>query len=261
MSNEKTQRLTDSPRKPTHLQVSRKLSRGGDDDDDIYDMEEYYNLQERRGSSQSMSRYNSCPQLADVEEDLQECFEKTVDDINTNVGALSHDLTYTGTTHSRSPLLQRKQYLENGQVSDTPTPPSTPKSRRSIISSRDSLLSSPDKTFVSTSPFASPRLLLRKQMQLSALGRDSSEDSLSELNVKQAELSVENVNRFAEIQSGDDIQKVKSDGRKAKAPVVTVTHHVGERDTLNKCENWLQTLNIAKQDRIKSRSHIQLPPI
>jgi len=44
----------DSPRKPHYLNVGRKLSRAGEDS---FDADDYAcNLQERRGSSQSMSR-------------------------------------------------------------------------------------------------------------------------------------------------------------------------------------------------------------
>lgn len=265
MSDEK--RHADSPRKLTHLQVARKLSRGADDsfDADEY-ANEYYNYQDRRSSGQSISRFNSCPQLAEQDTDSRrESYEQTTDDIYTGSNARSRELQCVF-IQGPSPLLQRKSFLENGQVSDTPTPPSTPKSRRSAFSSRDSLLSSPDKTYV-TSPFASPRLLLRKQQIKSALSRDSSADSLTDKFIgdtkKQLPLSVGNLNKFEEIKSKDEILKSPNDDER-----LSKLHRPRGRsiqpemsDTVNKCENWLQTLNIVQTDRIKSRSNIQLPPI
>ncbi|XP_045191228.2 uncharacterized protein LOC123548064 [Mercenaria mercenaria] len=259
------QKHKESPRKLSHLQVARKLSRGADDifDTDEY-ANEYYNYQDRRSSSQSISRYNSCPQLLDQEpETRNESYEQTTDDINTgsSVPYLERQCVFV---QGPSPVLQRKLYVENGQVSETPTPPSTPKSRRSGFSSRESLLSSPDKTF--TSPFTSPRLLLRKQLIQSALSRDSSIDSLTDKSVgepdKKVPLSVENLNRFDDLKSKDEALKSPKEekgkvhkvrGRRSIQPEVS--------DTVNKCENWLQTLQIVQTDRIKSRSNIQLPPI
>lgn len=264
MTDEK--KYKESPRKLSHLQVSRKLSRGADDSFDADDYaNEYYNYQDRRSSSQSISRFNSCPQLLDQDPETRpESYEQTTDDINTGLSApyLERQCVFV---QGPSPVLQRKLYVENGQISDTPTPPSTPKSRRSAFSSRESLLSSPDKTF--TSPFTSPRLLLRKQLIQSALSRDSSIDSLTEKSTsettKKVPLSVENLNKFDEIKSKDeslksskeDVGKIhyKVRGRRSIQPEVT--------ETVNKCENWLQTLQIVQTDRIKSRSNIQLPPI
>lgn len=255
----------ESPRKLSHLQVSRKLSRGGDDSLDVDEYaKEYYNSQDRRSSSQSISRFNSCPQLDQEAETHSESYEHTTDDINTG---------YTGryTEHQcvivqgPSPLLQRKVYLENGEMSDTPTPPSTPKSRRSAFSSRESLLSSPDKTYV-PSPFTSPRLLLRKQLIQSALSRDSSVESLTEKSAgdtaKKVPLSVENLNRFDEIKSKDESVKIpKEESEKSHKPRGRRSIQPEISDTVNKCENWLQSLQIVQTDRIKSRSNIQLPPI
>lgn len=266
MTEEKSQRLTDSPRKRTHLQVSRKLSRSGEDSFDADDYaNDYYNFQERRCSSQSISRYNSCPQLAEGDPENKLPYEVTVDDISTNTSALDRELKCV-IIQGPSPLLQKKVFLENGQISDTPTPPSTPRSRRSLVSSRDSLLSSPDKPHV-TSPFASPRLLLRKQLIQSALSRDSSIDSLNDKSPNDATrklpLSVENLSKFDEIKS--DEQTVPQDKgspdiqnkHRAKKP----SHSQEVSETVNKCENWLQNINLAQRDKIKSRSHIQLPPI
>ncbi|XP_052249870.1 uncharacterized protein LOC127857510 isoform X2 [Dreissena polymorpha] len=266
MSEEKSTRLTDSPRKITHLQVTRKLSRGGGDsvDADEY-ASEYYNFQDRRGSSQSITRYNSCPQLAEGDSEHTESYERTVDDINTNTSALNRDM-HCVIIQGPSPLFNRKGLRENGQVSDTPTPPSTPKSRRSVVSSRDSLLSSPDKLCV-TSPIASPRLLLRKQLIRSALSRDSSVDSLKDQspvdNQKKIPLSVENLSKFDEIKTGDEPintivgQTVRIGSVRSRKMSQTIE----ASESLSKCENWLQTLNIAQTDKVKSRSHIQLPPI
>lgn len=260
MAEEKPKRLTDSPRKRTHLQVTRKLSRSGEDSFDTDDYaNDYYNFQERRCSSQSISRYNSCPQLVEGDTDHSLPYEKTVDDINTNTGALDRELQCV-VIQGPSPLFQRKVFYENGQVSDTPTPPSTPKSRRSIMSSRDSLLSSPDK------PFASPRLLLRKQLIKSALSRDSSFDSLNDKSPLEGSnklpLSVENLSKFDEIKT-DEVEKSGKEGveiqQKLRAKKMGHAHDVSE--TVNKCESWLQNIHLAQTDKIKSRSHIQLPPI
>lgn len=266
MAEDKTHRLSDSPRKRTYLQVNRKLSRSGEDSFDTDDYaNDYYNFQERRCSSQSISRYNSCPQLAEGDTEHALPYETTVDDINTNTGALNRDLQCV-VIQGPSPLLQRKVFLENGQVSDTPTPPSTPKSRRSLMSSRDSILSSPDKPYVS-SPFASPRLLLRKQLIKSALSRDSSFDSLNDKSPIEGSnklpLSVENLNKFDEIKGDEQTpagSKESSDIHH-KCRAKKLSHSPDVADTVHKCEHWLQNIHIAQSDKIKSRSHIQLPPL
>ncbi|KAL4232416.1 hypothetical protein ACF0H5_009984 [Mactra antiquata] len=258
------QRYASSPRKMSHLHVIRKMSRTGDDS---FDTDEYanecYNFQDRRCSNQSMSRFNSCPQLADQDSEIRiESFERTADDINTSSNKLSHEQQLSFIKGS-SPLMRKKVFQENGQISDTPTPPSTPKSRRSCYSSHDSLLTSPEKTSM-TSPFTSPRLLLRKQLKQSALSRDSSVDSFTDKSLDEPALplSVENLNKFVEIKESDEslkspkeesIKMSRRKSRKSITPEVT--------DTVNKCENWLQTLQIAQTDRVKSRSNIQLPPI
>lgn len=262
--------VAESPRKTTYLQVThRKLSRAGQDSFDADELAaEYYNFQERRGSSQSISRYNSCPQLVEMEESAQEPYEKTVDDINTNTCALNRELKCVVAQPPTNVAL-RRTYLDNGQISDTPTPPSTPKSRRSYMSSRDSLLSSPEKTFVAGSPFASPRLLLRKQMVHSFLSTGSSEsltDPKSPLEPsKKPPLSVENVHKFEELKSTEDKGHVTGGEAETgylpnKAQKHGSADH-GDTETVNKCESWLKTLHIVQNDRIKSRSHIQLPPI
>jgi hypothetical protein len=35
----------------------------------------------------------------------------------------------------------------------------------------------------------------------------------------------------------------------------------GDADSMDKCARWLQSLKMTSSDRLKSRSHIQLPPI
>ncbi|XP_052773372.1 uncharacterized protein LOC128212129 [Mya arenaria] len=267
MAEDRTPRLTDSPRKTTYLDVTRKLSRTGDDsfDADEY-ANAYYNFQDRRGSSQSISRYNSCPQLAEADAEIAESYERTVDDIDTNKSAIDREM-HCVVVQGPSPLFRRRSYLENGEVSETPTPPSTPKSRRSIISSRDSLLSSPDKTFVS-SPLASPRLLLRKQLVQSALSRDSSIDSLNDKVTvdcsKKLPLSRDNLNKFDEIKANETETTCSGKDVIRKQGSVRIKRASGQPDgveSVNKCETWLQTLHIAQHDKVKSRSHIQLPPI
>lgn len=264
MEEDDTQKYANSPRKMSHLHVMRKLSRTGDDS---FDADEYanesYNFQDRRCSNQSMSRFNSCPQLADQDIDIRpESYERTADDINTNSNSHTHERQHVF-IQGPSPLMRKKVFPENGQISDTPTPPSTPKSRRSGFSSRDSLLMSPEKTGM-TSPFMSPRLLLRKQLKQSALSRDSSTDSITEQSFDEPRLplSVDNLNKFEDIKKSEEslrsptdetIQIPRRKSRKSITPEIT--------DTVNKCENWLQTLQIAQTDRVKSRSNIQLPPI
>jgi len=209
-------------------------------------------------------RYSSCPQLAEVDTELQETFERTVDDISTNKCSVDRESRVL--IQGPSPLLQKRGYLDNGQVSDTPTPPSSPKSRRSYMSSRDSLLSSPEKTFVS-SPLASPRLLLRGQIVKNEINIESSIDNA---NAKQAghtsetlPLNVENVSKLLNLPGCEeskqisDITDVKPGTDRKRRP--TLTQEASE--SLNKCETWLQGLHITPADKIKSRSHIQLPPI
>ncbi|KAH3708495.1 hypothetical protein DPMN_067947 [Dreissena polymorpha] len=95
---------------------------------------------------------------------------------------------------------------KNGRVLDKPKSPATPKSRGSDVLSRGSILSPTDIMCV-TSPIASSRLLLRKQLIQSAFRRDSSVDSLKDQspvdNQKKIPLSVENLSNFDEIKTGD----------------------------------------------------------
>lgn len=263
MSDEK--KIKDTPRISTHLHVNRKLSRADDEPFDVDEYaNEYYNFQERRSSSQSISRFNSCPQLAEQNQTLSgESYEQTTDDIKTGTNKIIYDDERRVFVQGPSPVFDRRSVFENGRTSDTPTPPSTPKSRRSQFSSRDSLLSSPDKAII-TSPFASPRLLLRKQLIQSALSRDSSIDSLTDKSNgdnKKVPLSVENLSKFEDIKPLDDAIKSPKDETHQLQKRRGSRRGIQPEDNVNKCENWLQTLHIAQTDRIKSRSNIQLPPI
>ncbi|XP_060069480.1 uncharacterized protein LOC132549559 [Ylistrum balloti] len=241
----------------------------------------------RRGSNVSLSRYRSCPQLLDelnVSKGQIQSFETTVDDS----ARLGNKLS----PQSPVPLMRKHfQFDQNGMPgSATPTPPSTPRSRRSVHSQRDS----PSTPVQGSSPMSTPRLLHRPHLSRPSLSRDSSADSQ---NDSRNGFISDSKNNFTHVPFTDDVTRrqehassttvtaspqrpgmARGDGtgttegtglgghRKLSAQLNYLGPSIisGDPSTecnQDKCEKWLQSLHLSKPDKIKSRSHIQLPPI
>lgn len=215
-----------------------------DEDDLIHDGR-------RRGSNVSLSRYRSCPQLLDdIETQQTQSFEQTTDDSCSQLRKQSSPF---------SPLGETKFFSQNGQLgSDTPTPPSSPKSRRSLLSLKES-----QSTGANQSPTSTPRLLRRGYLQRSSISRGSSIDTeshngsrpssihLTEENIRQHDITSD----LSQMVIAHPDKKLETKLNKHKQI------HGHSDDTQLKCEQWLQTLHVTKPEKIKSRSHIQLPPI
>lgn len=212
-----------------------------DEDDLIHDGK-------RRGSNVSLSRFRSCPQLLDeLNTQHPQRFEQTTDDSCTYV--LKQASAF-------APLTDTRQFYEhNGQIgSETPTPPSSPKSRRSLISLKES-----QSTGANQSPTSTPRLLRRSCLHRSSLSRGSSADSQNGSRNNSIVLTEDSIRRH---DVNTDLSQTLVVHQDKKLDSIKLKHVHGHSDeTQLKCEQWLQTLSVSKPDKIKSRSHIQLPPI
>ncbi|XP_046338084.2 uncharacterized protein LOC124119575 [Haliotis rufescens] len=239
------------------------------DDDD--DMLEEGSTASRRPSTCSLSRFRSCPQLAAV---AQEQISPGMD-----VVSLDDDAAATA-----SPTLRQRLHIEDlDRRSTTPTPPSTPGSRRSHLSLKES-----SNRVSGLSPTSTPKLSRRSMRDFKHVGRTSSGDSATQDHMSfsstgvQISLRDENVlrsddfsDRFSKPQSDMfegppeiNIEDRLSDIEDSERPSSAQhryhhhhSHHAVSDDSHDKCQRWLQSLKITRADRIKSRSHIQLPPI
>lgn len=217
-----------------------------DEDDLIHDGR-------RRGSNVSLSRYRSCPQLLDdIDVQQAQSFEHTTDDSCSQLRKQSSPF---------SPLGETKFFSQNGQVgSDTPTPPSSPKSRRSMLSLKES-----QSNGANMSPTSTPRLLRRGYLQRSSASRESSADTESQSGSRPSSIHLTEDNiRQHDVSSDLSQILIAHPDKKLDTKLLKHKHvhgHGHPEDTQLKCEQWLQTLHVTKPDKIKSRSHIQLPPI
>lgn len=213
-----------------------------DEDDLIHDGK-------RRGSNVSLSRFRSCPQLLDeMENNHAQRFEQMTDDSCTHIQQSS----------GFSPITDGRQfYDQNGRFgSETPTPPSSPKSRRSLISLKESQC-----TGANQSPTTTPMLFRKSCLHRSSMSRGSSAESQNGSRTNSVVLTEEIIRQhdvtsdLSQILVSHPDKKLDSKSSKLRQS------HGHADDTQLKCEQWLQTLSVAKPDKIKSRSHIQLPPI
>ncbi|XP_069139060.1 uncharacterized protein [Argopecten irradians] len=240
----------------------------------------------RRGSNVSLSRYRSCPQLLDeINKGQVQSFETTVDDSQAGLGTKL-------SPQSPVPLMRRQfQFDQNGMPgSATPTPPSTPRSRMSVHSQRDS----PSTPVQGSSPVSTPRLIHRPHLSRPSLSRDSSAESQ---NDSRNGFISDSKNNFAHVPLSEDVTRRHEHGSSTtvtaspQRPGVARGDGTGTADVTgsglhrklstqlnylgpsvisgdpstecnqDKCEKWLQSLHLSKPDKIKSRSHIQLPPV
>lgn len=233
-----------------------------DNEDDISD------INSLRDSN--LSRYRSCPHLVDEVKYENLPFESTADDMSRLTAKLIINRT--------SPSNKRKMISNINYCpgSATPTPPSTPRSRRSVLSQRDNS-STPGHGL---SPASTPKLLKRRLVERTSLSRESSIDSKTGSRKSElcdgkvsapVQLSEENLAKYDGIRGrlSNDVTTAYCQQRNEtgeenddvnKQELYGGGQYDGD-DTQDKCERWLQTLNISKPNRLKSRSHIQLPPI
>ncbi|XP_050396960.1 uncharacterized protein LOC126815389 isoform X2 [Patella vulgata] len=212
----------------------------------------------RRPSTSSLSRYRSCPQLASAlskpdspGSDLLTIDEPSTDDI--------------------SPNISRTFQSPDSDRSCTPTPPSSPGSRRS-----DTSKSIPGNTTPSwdpSSPSSTPKLHRRARKEHKYDRIASTESAPREINLR-LPLREDTSSRFDRRRERDS--KTFSDLYDSP-PDVSIDYRVSETsdddsikyhgqnhlpdDGRDKCERWLQTLKLSNADRIKSRSQMQLPPM
>lgn len=162
--------------------------------------------------------------------------------------------------------------------SATPTPPSSPGSQRSCLSQKDT----PSTPVQNSSPITTPKIRRGSYSWRANISRGSSTESLDDEqvvpNVKidlHSPLICENLQKHDRL-SLNPQQNVSTEDTKyyealQAGLVCDKPRHVkaispqgqGQNDgeLHSKCEMWLQTLNISQGDKIKSRSHIQLPPL
>lgn len=222
----------------------------------------------RRPSTASLSRFRSCPQLSSADASMGQDSPASDDHFAGAELCVGGHLPQSGSPRAR----HRPFYVDSGAGgrSQTPTPPSTPGSRRSHQSLKES-----------TGPgsggggAAAARMAARGRMdQNTLLSRTASTDSqhhdnpwrpLEENHLRLDDQASDRGSRhmsefFDEPPdiSIDDRLTATEDGASAAAG--------GEGryqadDSMDKCARWLQSLKMTSSDRLKSRSHIQLPPI
>lgn len=225
--------------------------------DDDSDDDNFTIVQSRRGSVISLSRFRSCPDLTQVETEPNP--EQDVDDGNVMKVTEQSSSKLSAAIPTSAPLMGRRLYVDKNEdiISETPTPPSTPKSLRSFLSHRSR---------------PSSRLLHREQFYESSLSRTSSIDSGGIPDDISLPLSEQNMHIFEKacILPHQFVKYSKSLEQDTDSPIKYCFDSEGYRrqnestdsdDAQGKCERWLKSLKICKPDRMKSQSHIQLPPI
>lgn len=239
-----------------------------DEEEDFHDMN-------RRGSNVSLSRVRSCPQLLEEQDGRQtiQCFENIVDD-NVNTPLIQDCRS------PRSPMIAQGFQFEPTCAtpgSATPTPPSSPGSQRSSLSQKETP-STPKQT---NSPITTPKIRRGSYSWRANISRGSSVDSHEgedkdvpkvKVNI-QIPLSSENLQKHDRLSMTPQPNLNNDDNKyydalqaglacdKSVRPKSSSPQAQGEGELQSKCEMWLQTLNISQGDKIKSRSHIQLPPL
>ncbi|KAK7508556.1 hypothetical protein BaRGS_00000122 [Batillaria attramentaria] len=222
----------------------------------------------RRPSTASLSRFRSCPQLSSADTHAQ-------DSPGSDDHPFGAELCVTGHHPGQgSPRAHQKFQRDEGGAaggrSQTPTPPSTPGSRRSHVSLEKSL--GPGGKGENASGPAS-KLVGRARMEHALFGRTASTDHdsgfrfASDDNYLRADIeqSSERGSRLSEFFeeppdiSIDDRLTATEDGASTPAGAADRRFHADE--SMDKCARWLQSLKMTSSDRLKSRSHIQLPPI
>ncbi|XP_059146081.1 uncharacterized protein LOC131933317 [Physella acuta] len=276
-----TQTLAPAP--PPDLQLQLIV----DADDDINDRN---GAGQRRPSTASLSRFRSCPQLASVMNASQDSPGSDMAPMTDHDGNIIHTAPTV-----RNSLYVDLPRLESGSLrsaAGTPTPPSTPGSKR-----RDPMTSSYNSRSNGASPSSTPKLSRRFETRTSS---DDSQGMTFECGAAALPLKEENLLRLEELcgreslrfphfddtpdHAGDDVSDTDDGSSMHVSGRLAHRHpHPHHRqhhqhqmnhqhqpnhypqppgdDSVDKCSRWLQSLKLNKSDKIKSRSHIQLPPI
>jgi hypothetical protein len=228
----------------------------------------------RRGSNVSLSRVRSCPQLLEEFDGRQteQSFENVVDD---NIGAP----VLQDCRSPRSPIVAQGFQFQPTCVtpgSATPTPPSSPESQRSSLSQKRI----PTTPVQNNSPITTPKIRRGSYSWRANVSQGSSIESLdNDRNIPNVKNNIKMALNSENLQKHDRLSvtaqhNLNTEENKCmdtlQAGLVcdknfrsksTSPQGQGEGELHSKCEMWLQTLNISQGDKIKSRSHIQLPPI
>lgn len=227
----------------------------------------------RRPSTASLSRFRSCPQLCSADAHGQDSLENDEQDMGVDIGmGMQHSSTASPRARQR---VVRDDNMAVGR-SETPTPPSTPGSRRSHLSLKESLASGARGPGGGTtsSPGGAMRPSGRARADLALLGRVHSTDSppfegsfrqLDDNHLRPDEQESERWSRHAS-EFIEEPPEISIDDRMTATEDGTANLTDGEcryhaDDSMDKCARWLQSLKMSSSDRLKSRSHIQLPPI
>ncbi|KAK3743199.1 hypothetical protein RRG08_064052 [Elysia crispata] len=270
---------------------------------DYDDMEDNLGAGSRRPSTASLSRFRSCPQLA--------ALNSSQDSPGSDMAPMTDS---DGNILHTSPAIRNSLYVEQPgmpelgggirSAANTPTPPSTPGSRRRGCAGGDPMTASFTSRSASVahsnggSPCSTPKL--QRRFKLDQEGRTFSadagnsadpfsfpprEDSWQPLmadcgssrgygngNTIARGLSSNNFDDFPDHGLEDDRVSMTDDGSSMHVcgRLSHRDHHHRQLgfyqpgppdDSTDKCSRWLQSLKLSKADKVKSRSHIQLPPV
>ncbi|KAK7109996.1 uncharacterized protein [Littorina saxatilis] len=219
----------------------------------------------RRPSTASLSRFRSCPQLSSADTHGQD--SPGSDDMGMGSELCVNNAHFTqGSPRSR----ERQRHRDDTERSQTPTPPSTPGSRRSHMTMKEALAKGAGGE---SGAYATSKALSRARLEHALLGRAASTDADPALRLMDenflrsegdtgSERGSRHLSEFFEEPpdiSIDERMTATEDG--ASTPGGAQRRYQGDQDSMDKCARWLQGVKMTSRDRLKSRSHIQLPPI
>lgn len=228
------------------------------------EIEEEDTAHELKGSK-SLSRYHSCPQLFEENKILSQSFESTTDD-----------------TADLMAFNRRKFSLHTGRIqtyepdspsSSTPTPPSSPRSARNSSVQEScqtpvegqSNVSSPvhgagytndhEHDFFSDENFEDDESVSSRSLTGSGAKR----------SFEMLKLVSDSVDISNDVLGKDGKHFIKRDKKYSRVKFNGTAEDKQQRPgvaggTADKCSKWLQTVKMSQTEKIKSRSHVQLPP-
>ncbi|XP_076439742.1 uncharacterized protein LOC143279557 [Babylonia areolata] len=230
----------------------------------------------RRPSTASLSRFRSCPQLSSADTHTQDSPESEEYGLGAELCVGSVHFT------QGSPRIAPRRQKDGGDAPDRAQSPSSSDSDQNhdgIKPTGESSRARGKRSMDTAAAAVLPRAVGRSRLDHIGLGRTTSIDSpFNEAAVRffedshhprSEELGSERGSRPLS-QFFEEPPELSLDGR------LTVTEDGtsvllggGERtgsyhpdqDSIDKCARWLQSLKMTSGDRLKSRSHVQLPPI
>ncbi|KAI8789994.1 CAunnamed protein product, partial [Biomphalaria glabrata] len=213
-------------------------------------MREVHGSGHRRPSTTSLSRYRSCPELASAtcQQDSPACDMAPMTDQD---GILMH--TTPVVRNSLCVDLPEIEVNNFRSAAATPSPPSTPGSQRKDVM---------------TTSFNSHSTARRKLDSAGVIIGHSLPDDLplKEENLRRLEeLRVQGVykNRpFEEVTDSERQWQAEADDESSLCTYSRYhTQGLSNVQNVDKCTQWLQSIQLNSTDKIKSRSQIQLTPI